>query len=115
MRKVIISLGAMLSLSLSINCFAVWTSAENIETVYLHTQHNGYGVFLLSKMGDNPAKCSNPAYYVLSKENNVLFSEIYSLMLTNHVAGGKVRVWIDDSQCSPHNHPLIIHARSDKI
>lgn len=111
--KILKSIVSLALFSLSYSSYAAWTPPEKIETVYLHTQHGGYGVFIISNMDTNPAKCSNPAYYVLSETNNVLFSEIYSLMLANYTSGKKVRVWLDDSQCSPHNHPLIIHARTE--
>ncbi|TQV87085.1 hypothetical protein [Aliikangiella coralliicola] len=107
----IIWLSALLLTSMEVS--ATWTAPVEIKTVYLHTQHGGYGVFIFSDMSVNPAKCSNTAYYVISKTNNVLFNEIYSLMLANYTTGKKVRVWLDNSTCSPHNHPLIIHARTE--
>jgi len=80
-----------------------------VVVTYAHTAHGGYGVFQLENMSANPDLCTSPGYYVLSKTNNPVFDEIYSMLLAAHMAGKKVQVWT--SGCSPHNHMEIQHAR----
>lgn len=87
-----------------------WTSPGEVEVVYAHKSHGGYGVFTLSSSIYNPNECPNPNYYVVSKQNNPMFDEIYSLLLAAHMSDKKVQVWL--SGCSPHNHPEIHHART---
>ena len=89
-----------------------WTLASKVEVVYLHKHHGGYGVFQLGDMSYNSDNCSNMTYYVVSKQNNPVFEEIYSLLLAAHVSGTKVKLWV--SGCSPHNHPEIQHAKTFK-
>lgn len=86
-----------------------WTTAGNVRVSYVHNQHGGYGVFQLENMSSNPDKCTSPTYYVVSKVNNPVFDEIYSMLLAAHLSEKKVQVWL--SGCSPHNHAEIQHAR----
>lgn len=86
-----------------------WSHSGKVLVTYAHTSHGGYGVFQLENMSTNPDNCTSPGYYVVSKANNPVFSEIYSLLLAAHMSGKKVQVWV--SGCSPHNHMLIQHAR----
>lgn len=74
----------------------------------MHKDHGGYLILGVSDKSTNPDGC-NAVWYVVSKQDNPVFSEIYSLMLTAHAAGKQVKVWIKG--CSPHNHPLIQHAK----
>jgi hypothetical protein len=94
---------------LSFSAHSQWTTSSTVLEVYAHNQYGGYGIFRLEDMGANPSNCTDTRYYVLSKENNPVFNEIYSTLLAAHMSGKKAQVWV--SGCSPHNHILIQHAR----
>ncbi|NVJ60824.1 MAG: hypothetical protein HWE27_10550 [Gammaproteobacteria bacterium] len=106
MKKYIILVLALTSFS----AFAgSWANPSKVTVSYAHTAHGGYGVFRLEDMSVNPDGCSNPVYYVVSKQSNPVFEEIYSLLLAAHMSNKTVHVWLNG--CSPHNHPVIQHAR----
>jgi len=110
MKKLMMSVFLIVSSSyVNIVLASGWAPAGKVTTTYAHTAHGGYGVFKLSNMTYNSDNCANPVYYVVSKQNNPIFDEIYSLLLAAHMSGKNAQVWI--SGCSPHNHPEIQHAR----
>tara|TARA_R110002060_G_scaffold880_3_gene2101 strand:+ start:2424 stop:2762 length:339 start_codon:yes stop_codon:yes gene_type:complete len=86
-----------------------WSIASKVLVTYAHSSSGGYGVFQLENMTINPNTCTSPMYYVVSKVNNSVFDEVYSMLLAAHLSEKKVQVWI--AGCSPHNHPEIQHAR----
>ncbi len=110
MRKIVIliSFGLLFMFSNLLNA-GTWKPPVDINVAYAHNQHGGYGIYQISDTSVNPDNC-NSAWYVVSKQNNPVFSEIYSLMLAAHLSGKKVKLWI--SGCSPHNHPEIQHAKT---
>lgn len=86
-----------------------WSVASKVLVTYAHAGSGGYGIFQLENMTINPDSCTNPMYYVVSKEQNPVFDEVYSMLLAAHLSEKKVQVWV--AGCSPHNHPEIQHAR----
>ena len=86
-----------------------WTPPVDIEVAYAHTGYGGYGVYQISDTSINPDGCDT-TWYVVSKTNNLVFSEIYALMLAAYTSGKQVRLFIDG--CSPHNHPEIQHVKT---
>ncbi|MBB5211998.1 hypothetical protein [Microbulbifer hydrolyticus] len=88
-----------------------WTPPVDIKVSYVHLNHGGYGFYEISDTSRNPDNC-NTSWYVVSKQNNPIFNEIYSLMLASHMSGKQVRLFIQG--CSPHGHPEIMHVKTVK-
>jgi hypothetical protein len=108
MKNVLTTVATLACMSASVANAGAWTPAVDIEVAYAHGAYGGYGMYQISDTSVNPSNCSD-VWYVLSKQDNPVFSEIYSLMLVAYTSGKKVRLYI--AGCSPHNHPEIQHVK----
>ncbi len=88
----------MLCISMTI-CMATqsgeWSLTSNITQVYLHKDYQGYALISMSdEVKVNPGECKNNSHYAIMKNDNAIFSEMYSMMLAAYMSGKKVKVYI---------------------
>ena len=111
MKKIM--LGLSLALMANISISAAWSVASPIEIIYAHSDTGGHGLVKI-RNGSGIPSCGSNAWLVVSKQNNPMFSEIWSLLLTAYATKTPVILYIDG--CSQHGnggYPLIKHAKTE--
>jgi len=78
---------------------AGWSGASTIDTLYPSPSHNG--ILIKHNSMPNPDGCPSSSYYILSKDN-ILFSEIYSLLLSSQARKSSINLQLVD--CSGQNN-----------
>jgi len=106
MKKLLIS--ALFMLIVSSTQAGDFNSAGNITEVNFWKGHTG--VLVVHESMVNPENCSRSDQYIL-RENHPFFKEIYSMLLSSHIASQPVRFGLKG--CF-QGFPSIVHVKSKK-